>query len=309
MLTTFWQTVGGKLGERWSSVSVPALVFWLSGLATWTYHRGGLHTLTGQTRWLNQQTAVVQVAMILTVLLIVATSAVLVDWLVNPVLRLLEGYWPSWTGPLCRWLTERTATRATAQADAWQEAYTAVQPPAVPTADQLARYARLERWRRRHPAAVGYFLPTPIGNILRAAERRPADKYGLDTVTVWPHLWLLLPEDTRKELRAARTSLNTSVAAAIWGVLFCAFAPFAALAIPIGLAATAVAVTVVVPARAQAFGDLVEAAYDLHRVGLYQQLRWPLPANPGEEHACGRQLTAYLRRGSEAAAPTFTPPA
>ncbi len=67
---------------------------------------------------------------------------------------------------------------------------------------------------------------TPIGNILRAAERRPADKYGLDTITVWPHLWLLLPEDNRQELRAARTSLDTAVAAATWGLLFCVFTPF-----------------------------------------------------------------------------------
>ena len=86
------------------------------------------------------------------------------------------------------------------------------------------------------------------------------------------------------------------------------FTPFTLLAVPIGLAVAIVAVTVVLPARAQAFGDLIEAAYDLHRTGLYQQLRWPLPANPGEEHACGRQLTAYLRRGSDTTTPTFTPP-
>jgi hypothetical protein len=111
-------------------------------------------------------------------------------------------------------------------------AYAAVQPPATPTADQLASYARLERRRRRYPAAVGYLLPTPIGNILRAAERRPADKYGLDTIIVWPHLWLLLPETTRRELRTARTSLDTAVAAATWGLLFCVFTPLTPLAAP-----------------------------------------------------------------------------
>jgi hypothetical protein len=308
MLTTFWQTVGGKLGDRWASVSVPALIFWLGGLAAWTYHRGGLHTLASQTRWLNRQTTAVQVTVILTVLLVVAASAVLIDRMTTPVLRLLEGYWPSWTGPLRRRLTERAAARAATQAKAWQQAYTAVQPPAAPTAGQLASFARLERRRRRHPAAAGYFLPTPIGNILRAAERRPADKYGLDTVTVWPHLWLLLPKDTRQELRAARTSLDTAVAAATWGLLFCVFTPFTPLAVPIGLAVATVAVTVVLPARAQAFGDLIEAAYDLYRTHLYQQLRWPLPANPGEEHTCGRQLTAYLLRGSDTTTPAFTPP-
>jgi hypothetical protein len=36
MLTTFWQTVGSKLADRWASVSVLALIFWLGGLASWT---------------------------------------------------------------------------------------------------------------------------------------------------------------------------------------------------------------------------------------------------------------------------------
>ena len=98
----------------------------------------------------------------------------------------------------------------------------------------------------------------------------------------------MLPDTTRQELLAARASLSTAVTVAAWGVLFCAFTPFTPLAIPIGLAVATVAVTIVLPARAQAFGDLIEAAYDLYRTGLYQQLRWPLPANPGEEHVCGR---------------------
>ncbi len=50
---------------------------------------------------------------------------------------------------------------------------------------------------------------------------------------------------------------------------------FTLLAVPIGLAVATVAVTIVIPARAQAFGDLIEAACDLHRTVLYQQ-----PAGP-----------------------------
>ena len=85
MLTTFWQTVGGKLADRWASVSVPALIFWLGGLATWTYHRGGLHTLAADTRWLDRQTTAIQVTLILTVLLTVAASAIVVDQLATPL--------------------------------------------------------------------------------------------------------------------------------------------------------------------------------------------------------------------------------
>lgn len=151
-------------------------------------------------------------------------------------------------------------------------------------------------------------MPTPIGNILRAAERRPADKYGLDPVALWPRLWLLLPDLTRQELVAARASLDNATTAMIWGLLFCAFAPLTLLAPPAGLAVAAAALTVVMPGRAQAFLDLVEAAYDLHRTALYQQLRWPLPENPAQERSQGQQLTAYLWRGSDQEVPAFTGP-
>jgi hypothetical protein len=306
VLAAFWEAIGDKLADRWAAVSIPALIFWLGGLAAWIYHRGGLHTL-GTQKWLEGQTTIVQVAVILTALLGVAASGILIERAATPTLRLLEGYWPSWANPLRRWLSNRLAGRAAAEAPAWQQAQARVQA-ANPTAEDLAAYARLERRRRRRPATAAYFMPTPIGNILRAAERRPIDKYGLDTVAVWPHLWLLLPEATRAELRAARAAVDTAVVSAIWGILFCAFTPFTWLAVPIGLAVTTIAVTRVTPARAQIFGELIEAAYDLHRIAIYQQLRWPLPVNPQQEHHSGAQLTTYLRRGSDSTAPVFTTP-
>ena len=309
MLTEFWKAVGGKLADRFAAVAVPALVFWLGGLAAWTVHRGSLAAVTHQLGWLDRQGAGVQVAVLVTVLLAVAGSGVVVGGLATPVLRLLEGYWPRWADPLRLRLARRLADRAAAEAPAWQKAYERVQPPADPTAEDLAVYARLERRRRRRPSSPGYFLPTPIGNILRAAERRPFDKYGLDAVVVWPRLWPALPETLRSDLLAARTSLDRAAVTGVWGVLFCAFAPFTLWAIPVGLGVAAAAVAVVVPGRAQAFGELMEAAYDQYRTALYTQLRWPLPANPHQERAEGHRLTAYLWRGSDDMNPAFTPPA
>ncbi|AEH08788.1 hypothetical protein FsymDg_1304 [Candidatus Protofrankia datiscae] len=304
MLGAFWDAVGGKLADRWATVTAPALVFWLAGLAAWTRHRGGLHTLSEQTDWLDRQSPAVQTAAILTVLLAVLASGILVARGATPVLRLLEGYWPAWAGPLRRRLAGWLAARAATDQPAWQAAYARVRPPNTPTVDELAAYTRLERRRRRRPAAPGYFLPTPIGNILRAAERRPLDKYGLDTIILWP----ALPETTRADLLAARASLDAAVTTAVWGLLFCAFTPLTWLALPVGLAVAVGSVTLVVPARAQTFGDLVEAAYDQHRVLLYTQLRWPPPADPATERAEGARLTAYLWRGSDDTHPTFTPP-
>ncbi len=74
MLTAFWQAVGGKLADRFAAVSVPALVFWLGGLAAWTVHRGSLAAVTRQLGWLDRHGAGIQVAVLLTVLLGVAGS-------------------------------------------------------------------------------------------------------------------------------------------------------------------------------------------------------------------------------------------
>jgi hypothetical protein len=220
------------------------------------------------------------------------------------MLQLLEGYWPTWLAWLRRPLLARVQQRATAEDAAWQQlAPDVLDHPATATPEQIAAFAYLDQRRRRRPQAANRYLPTHIGNILRAAETWPIDKYGLDAVVVWPRLWLLLPDSTRQELQAARTSLDNAVTAAIWGLLFCIFAVWMPLAIPIGLVAATAAIRFWAPTRAEIFGDLLESVYDLHRIALYQQLRWPLPANPKQEHAQGEQLTSYLWRGSNDPAP------
>jgi hypothetical protein len=307
VLGKFWEGVGSKLAERWAAVAGPALMFWLGGLLAWAYHAGGLQQLGSLTDWLNRQTTLTQLAVVLATLLAVLASGVIVDRLTFPALRLLEGYWPSWLTPLRRRLVQRIQDRAKAEDTDWQRlaAEVLVRPESAGT-EKLAAFARLDHRRRRRPSNPNRYLPTPIGNILRAAETRPSDKYGLDAVVVWPRLWLLLPDTARQELQAARTALNSAVAAALWGLLFCAFAPWTPLVIPVGLAVAVAAVWFWVPTRAETFGDLLEAAYDLHRTALYQQLRWPLPSSPKQEHSHGEQLSSYLWRGSDDPDPTFT---
>jgi hypothetical protein len=60
--------------------------------------------------------------------------------------------------------------------------------------------------------------------------------------------------------------------------------------------------------RATAFADLLDAAFDLYRRRLYEQLRWPLPANPDEERQAGAQMTIYLWRGLGGDEPAFSSP-
>lgn len=306
MLGSFWDAVAGKLAERWAASARAAVVFWVGAGLAWVYAGSGWSRFSDVTDWLNEQDVAAQVTAVLAALVAVAASAVVVQRLTTPVLRQLEGYWPRWL----RGLTDRRRNRIlrlrAAESETWQRLQRQLDEGEL-TASQRVDLARLEHRRHRRPVRDVEVLPTRIGNILRAAESRPRHRYGLEAIMVWPRLWLVLPELARRELGTARSSLDSSVAAAIWGVLFAAFTPLAWWAAPVGIAVTIAAVACWVPARAEVFADLLEAAYDLYRTDLYRQLRWPLPNSPADEHQTGAEVTAYLVRGSDRPCPVFTP--
>ena len=56
---------------------------------------------------------------------------------------------------------------------------------------------------------------------------------------------------------------------------------------------------------AMVYGDVIEAAFDLHRWKLYEALRWPTPTTPADERATGAKLTQYIWRGSDDDTPVF----
>jgi|SRR5215469_1656573 len=304
MIGSFWDSVAGKLADRWFGLSGQALVFWAGGLVAYAVGNGGVHGLERIGHRFVGYGAPGQVAALVLALLVAAASAIVVRRLTGPVLRVLEGYWPGLLRPLRDVLIGLMARRADSTRHEVQELAGSVQDGAASRLER-DRYVRLDRRLRLMPTAER-LLPTPIGNILRAAESRPVDKYGLDAVSLWPHLWLLIPDTARQELIAARSALDASVATVVWSALFLVFVPWSPWAAIVGLTVAVLALTAWVPARAATFAVLVEAVFDLYRRELYAQLRWPLPASPHDERRQGRQVTTYLLRGSDAATPVFT---
>ncbi len=150
-------------------------------------------------------------------------------------------------------------------------------------------------------------MPTKLGNILRSAENRPWDKYGLDAVICWPRLWLLLPEEVKKELSEARASLDSAARTLLWGVLFLVWTIWAWWALLVGLIIAIWAYQWALNA-AEVYGDLLESTFDLHRFSLYDMLRWPPPENSVVEKEEGTKLTRYLFRGILASPVTFKNP-
>jgi CHAT domain len=160
VLASFWAGVGGKLADRWASAGVPALIFWLGGLLAYAYHRNGISPIT---RSLARWTTPEQVAALVVALLVVGASAIVVQRLTLPWLRLLEGYWPSWCGPVRERMADRAWQQSVADEAAAQQLARFVYG-ADPTAAQLAQFARLEDRRHRRPEEQNRFMPTDHGS-------------------------------------------------------------------------------------------------------------------------------------------------
>ena len=142
-------------------------------------------------------------------------------------------------------------------------------------------------------------LPTALGNILRARERSPERKYGLDAIVCWPRLWHLLPENVRSDLSNTRSSLDRMVELWFWGLLFLLWSFVSLWAAAISLLWMMLTYSMVRQA-AMAYGDLLESAFDLYRFSLYDAMSWTRPKNAREEQTVGAKLTEYLWRGTGA---------
>ncbi len=290
MLDEFWESLGEDLAKRWvEHLFGPAGLFWLGGVLLLALEqRVGEQAVAA---WLNLS-AWVQGALAVIAIAGVVGSALLMRLFVFPLLRVLEGYW--WR-PLRMWVTRRLAKR-------WQKRYERAralkkrESEALTEAEQL-ELIELEGWLHQYPRRVVDLMPTGLGNLLRARELGPRDRYGLDAVVCWARLWGLLPGDLREDLMQARAALNRRVEAFGWGVLFLLWGCISLWAIPVGVVWMLIAYAQAVRA-AGPYGELVETAFDLYRWRLYDVLGWQRPADSASEKTCGEALSEFLWRGT-----------
>jgi hypothetical protein len=316
-------------------VLTPAFAFWVGGAALlwWSNYaadvaaQGWLATIVASATGLGELPIVVQGALVIGGLVLVATSALAAERLTLPVLRLLEGYWtrPAWLYRLLtryrRWRRRRAAARAL-PLQRRQHIGTLTVPElgelrrlhAEPNPDHarltaLARkhaereltsweHARLGRdvaWLRTTPERDDLGMPTRLGDILRAAEHRPAAVHGIDAIVCWDALWQLLPTEIRTELTGARSALDTAVRGWLWGALFLIWTPLSWWVLAVGIGVPLLNYRFGILPRAVTFAELVVTSYNMHRMKLYDALHLPRPLSPTDERSvAGPRLTAAL---------------
>jgi hypothetical protein len=293
MPVKFLEGISGKLAEQWvATLLTPAFIFWLAGLLAYSDRYG----FSGIQAWLQRYSEPIQISILAIVLCIIAASAFIAQRFDTEVLRALEGYW--YPG-LRRLLVPGTQFQKYRR-----HRLTIILKRVNPkllnhtaTPWERAEFVRCDRLLHQFPEKEHDLLPTRLGNILRAAERRPYYRYGLDAIICWPRLWLVLPEATKTDIQMAQSELNSAVRLFLWSTLGLIWGMWSWKIIPIALLSLFFAYNWAI-AAAITYGDLIEASFDLHRHLLYQALGWRKPDDPNEERRVGQQLIDYLWRGS-----------
>ncbi len=295
MSSEFLKGVSGKLAEQWvGTILTPAFIFWAGGAAIALQHYGW-QTLSAQ---FSAYPEPLQITLLIVGFCIIAASGFVVQRFDLSVLRFLEGYWPTQLRPLRRWLVRRAMKYHQRVLDRWQPlAHLANTAPAQLTAEQQEEFIQLDRQQLQMPLP-NQTMPTRLGNILRAAERRPLEKYGLDAIVCWPHLWLILPDAVKTDLQATRADLDSAVRIWLWSLLFLIWGIWAWWAIPLGLGTAFFAYDRWALDAARAYATLIEAVFDIHRFALYRALHFPLPNTPDAERVLASKVNTYLQRGT-----------
>ncbi|ARQ67807.1 hypothetical protein [Streptomyces marincola] len=302
-MSTFLDTLGGKLAERLGTLLVLPGLLYLAVLASaavlgqdhW-YDIGHLRSFLDDVAGAPSADSPGAVALVAAGML---AGAFGVDLAARALGVGMERLWLAEAkGPLTRRLLARRRARWAMADAAFRTALVAAGRARV--AEQRDATALARRATRLNAARNGIALTEPsrpfwAGDRLAALEQRVWDTYRLDLVSAWPRLWLLVADGTRLELQTARWSLAAATRLQAWGVGYAMLATLwwpaavvGALLFALGTHKGRGAVTVLT--------ELAESTVDLHLRTLATELGIDCPGPPTPE--VGEAVTRVLRKGT-----------
>jgi hypothetical protein len=225
------------------------------------------------------------------------------------LIRLFEGYWPRrrfflW---LRNWRVEFYRRR-------WEYLKALAQSASTPQeaneiwAELLVFYPP--------PNHVDKMMPTCLGNILRAVEIYPYERYGIDAAVIWPRLRSLLKPEAMALLEDRKTTLmfmlSMSLLSAVFSLIWCPTLAIwsnrwelfglCALGWPLAWMCYQNALQ-----SALAYGEQLKVTFDLYRHELLRALNRPLPKDAEDERKEWLRLTRFFHRNLPLPSTPFAP--
>jgi len=226
------------------------------------------------------------------------------------LIRLFEGYWPRRRFFL--WLRNR---RVRFYRRRWEHRRSLAQSASTPQeaneiwAELLAFYPP--------PTHLDKMMPTRLGNILRAAEVYPYERYGIDAAVIWPRLRPLLKPEVIALLEDRKTTLtfmlSTSLLSALFALIWCPVLALwtnrwdlfllCALGWPLAWLCYQNALQ-----SALAYGEQLRATFDLYRHDLLKALNRPVPTTLEKERREWLRLSRFFHRNLPLPPAPLVPP-
>ena len=295
MFSTLLQELKEYFGREFLlSAFFPVALFTGLSLALYAEIRWGL--VTAVERW-EELSATLRLLLSLTTLVAIIVVAYLLYSGQYVLVRLFEGYWP-------RWLHSLRNSRARFYRQRWKYLEALARDSATPPQEANEIWAELLVYYPP-PTHLDAMMPTRLGNILRAAEIYPYERYGLDAAIIWPRLRPLLKPEIIALLADRKMSmtfmLSMSLLAALFSLIWC---PILAiwtsrleLFLLIGLGwPLAWFCYQSALQSAVAYGEQLRATFDLYRHELLKALKREVPTEINTERREWKRLTRFFFR-------------
>ncbi|MGW0002554.1 serine/threonine-protein kinase [Nocardia grenadensis] len=297
-----WGELTKKLAEKWLSLLVLPGAFYLAvaGAAFVLGHGRALdvgllaRTITGYAE--NPAITATGAGILLLVAISACAAAVgLVAQAVGTFAEhiALAADWAAWPMPVrypVRWWVARRIRRwDIAEAVYRRELRKMLAPDPADRPDSALRQ-RAARTRNRISVERPE-RPTWSGDRVHAAAVRLDRDHHLDLATVWPSVWLILPDSTRDQINEARTALARATTLLAWSVLYSVLTVWWWPAALIGVV-TAATARYRIRTATDTYATLLETATRSHAVSLATQLgiEHTGPLTPQLGHVLTRHL-------------------
>lgn len=160
------------------------------------------------------------------------------------------------------------------------------------------------------PHEEEWVLATKMGNSIRAFEVYSRVVYGLDAITAWPRLSMILPEQAREHINHSRAVfdfavnllLTSFITTTVWFVLCIWFHQINDLWIPIVYSGVFLFSKYMLDNTARQWGEQVKSAFDLYRADLAEQLGLEMPRSTESEHEMWRYVNRMMIYRAKSAA-------